>query len=126
MLFRSKAQVIKDIENALKALTEKGTIVVHDCNPTSEAMQAVPRIQGEWTGDVWKAWQYIRAKYDNLSMCVLDTDYGAWGCCSSRMAWARDGLTVAGRMGMMDPLTSLGKCQQGPIPAAFPQEGFSG
>lgn len=71
-----KAQVIKDIENALKALTENGTIVVHDCNPTSEAMQAVPRIQGEWTGDVWKAWQYIRAKYDNLSMCVLDTDYG--------------------------------------------------
>lgn len=69
-------QVVKDIDNSLSALNDNGTIVVHDCNPTSEAMQAVPRIQGEWTGDVWKAWQYIRAKYDDLSMCVLDTDYG--------------------------------------------------
>ena len=71
-----KAQVIKDIENALKALTENGTIVVHDCNPTSEAMQAVPRIQGEWTGDVWKAWQHFRFNRPDLSMTVLNTDYG--------------------------------------------------
>lgn len=68
-------QVIRDIQNALNCLNPNGTIVVHDCNPTTEAMQQVPRIQGEWTGDVWKAWLHFR-KDPNLSMCVLDTDYG--------------------------------------------------
>lgn len=68
-------QVERDILNALKFLTDNGSIVVHDCNPTSEAMQQVPRIQGEWTGDVWRAWVKLRCRAD-LSMVVLDTDYG--------------------------------------------------
>jgi len=68
-------QVIRDIQNALNFLNTNGTIVVHDCNPTTEAMQQVPRVQGEWTGDVWKAWIHFR-KDSNLSMYVLDTDYG--------------------------------------------------
>ena len=69
-------QVVKDIDNSLSALNDNGTIVVHDCNPTSEAMQAVPRQQGEWTGDVWKAWQHFRFNRPDLSMTVLNTDYG--------------------------------------------------
>lgn len=68
-------QVERDILNALKVLTDNGSIVVHDCNPTSDAMQQVPRIQGEWTGDVWRAWVKLRSRAD-LSMVVLDTDYG--------------------------------------------------
>ena len=68
-------QVIKDIQNALDCLSDNGTIVVHDCNPTTKEMQQVPRIQGEWTGDVWKAWLHFRDN-ENLSMSVLDTDYG--------------------------------------------------
>lgn len=68
-------QVIRDIENALAVLNENGTIIVHDCNPTTKEMQEVPRSQGIWTGDVWKAWVYFRAR-PNLNMCVLDTDYG--------------------------------------------------
>ena len=68
-------QVERDISNALKFLTDNGSIVVHDCNPTTEAMQQVPRIQGEWTGDVWRAWVKFRSRPD-LSMSVLDTDYG--------------------------------------------------
>lgn len=68
-------QVERDILNALKFLTDNGSIVVHDCNPTSEAMQQVPRVQGEWTGDVWRAWVKLRCRAD-LSMVVLDTDYG--------------------------------------------------
>lgn len=68
-------QAYRDINNALNALEPGGTIVVHDCNPTSEAMQQVPRIQGEWTGDVWRAWCRLRSR-DDLKMFVYDCDYG--------------------------------------------------
>jgi hypothetical protein len=68
-------QVIRDINNSLGAISEGGTIVVHDCNPTTYEMQAVPRTQGIWTGDVWRAWVYMRRRSD-LSMYVIDTDYG--------------------------------------------------
>lgn len=69
-------QVKKDIENALKVLNENGTIVVHDCNPTTEAMQKVPRITKEWTGDGWKAWVSLRRTRADLEMKVINTDYG--------------------------------------------------
>lgn len=68
-------QVLRDVENSLQALAPNGTIVLHDCNPTTEAMQLVPRMQGEWTGDVWKAWVKLRSRAD-LSMFVFDIDYG--------------------------------------------------
>ena len=53
-------QVQSDIHNSLNSLNENGSIVVHDCNPTTKEMQQVPRIQGEWTGDVWRAWVAYR------------------------------------------------------------------
>lgn len=68
-------QVKKDIENALKVLKEGGTIMVHDCNPTSFAMQDVPRREKVWTGDGWRAWVSLRCRGD-LEMFVLDTDFG--------------------------------------------------
>lgn len=68
-------QVVKDIDNSLLHLNKGGTIVVHDCNPTTKAMQDVPRVQGEWTGDVWKAWMIFR-RCPDLSMKVYDIDYG--------------------------------------------------
>lgn len=68
-------QVEKDIENSLKVLSEGGTIVCHDMNPTTKEMQEVPRSQGVWTGDCWKAFLKFRERPD-LSMCVLDVDYG--------------------------------------------------
>lgn len=69
-------QVLRDINSALACLPTNGTIVVHDCNPTDEGMQIVPRQQGEWTGDVWKAWQELRATRADLKMFVYDIDYG--------------------------------------------------
>ncbi len=69
-------QVQRDIENSLLALNEGGTIVVHDCNPTSEPMQRVPRITKEWTGDGWKAWVSLRRTRPDLQMRVINTDYG--------------------------------------------------
>ncbi len=68
-------QVFKDVTNSLKVLNEGGTIVMHDCIPTSEAMQTVPRIQGEWTGDTWKAAVKIAAM-GGVKAIFVNTDYG--------------------------------------------------
>ena len=69
-------QIERDINNALKFLKPGGFIVCHDMSPHTESMQAVPRIQPEWTGDGWKAWVKIRSTNPNLEMFVVDTDYG--------------------------------------------------
>ncbi len=71
-------QVIIDIANSLKCLNKGGTIVIHDCLPTTEEMQLIPwTTQGDWTGDTWKAFVHYRQMNKNLSMFTVDTD---WGC----------------------------------------------
>jgi hypothetical protein len=69
-------QTFKDIYYSLKVLNDKGTIVVHDCNPSSEVRQIVPEkhLLG-WNGDVWKAWIAYRNN-PNLRMMVFDLDEG--------------------------------------------------
>ncbi len=69
-------QVERDIINALNVLNDNGTIVVHDCNPTTKAMQIVPQGKGTWTGDVWKTWVSLRAARPDLNMFVIDADNG--------------------------------------------------
>lgn len=69
-------QVLKDIENSLKHLSENGTIVCHDCLPTTELMQERYDNGGEWTGDVWKAFAELRVKSTDLEIKVVNTDYG--------------------------------------------------
>ena len=67
-------QVLVDIENALKWLNDKGTIVVHDCLPPNELYQhrtPHPNATG-WTGDVWKAWIHLRQESPTLSMYCVD------------------------------------------------------
>jgi len=69
-------QVYNDIINSLNCLAEGGTIVCHDMLPPNELCQIVPRQQTEWTGDCWKAWVRLRYERSDLSMQVLNTDYG--------------------------------------------------
>jgi hypothetical protein len=69
-------QVLKDIENALNHLSENGTIVCHDCLPTTEKMQERDDHGGEWTGDVWKAIAKLRVETIDLDIKIVDTDYG--------------------------------------------------
>lgn len=68
-------QVTKDIINSLRFLNKGGTIVLHDMNPKTKAMQEVPRISREWTGDCWKAMYQYRLESVSLAYTV-DTDYG--------------------------------------------------
>lgn len=70
-------QVERDILNSLAVLNPGGYIICHDMNPTEELMQKVPiETTGAWTGDCWKAWVKLRSERDDLSMFVLNTDYG--------------------------------------------------
>jgi hypothetical protein len=71
-------QAKKDIENALTHLSDNGIIVVHDCLPEEEWHQLREGISGRpWNGDVWKAFADLRSERADLSMYVVDTD---WGC----------------------------------------------
>lgn len=70
-------QVERDILNSLQVLTPGGYIVCHDMSPTTEIMQRVPiETTGAWTGDCWKAWINLRSSRGDLTMYVVDTDYG--------------------------------------------------
>ena len=69
-------QVLKDIENSLNHLSDNGTIVCHDCLPSTEDMQARDDHGREWTGDVWKAIAHLRVERIDLNISVIDTDYG--------------------------------------------------
>ena len=76
-------QAKKDIENALKIMTQEGAIVVHDCNPLLEESQIIPEpVVASWNGDVWKAWVSFRNR-NNLWMYVWNIDHGVgvirWG-----------------------------------------------
>ena len=72
-------QVYKDIINSLKFLNKNGYIICHDMNPPTEKHQAVPRPmnQRQWHGDCWKAWAQIHTERNDLTMYVVDMD---WGC----------------------------------------------
>ena len=69
-------QVLKDIENSLNHLSKNGTIVCHDCLPTTKTMQARVDTGGAWTGDVWKAIAELRVERIDLDISVVDTDFG--------------------------------------------------
>lgn len=69
-------QVDKDIDNSLKHLTEKGFIIVHDCSPISYEAQKVPRETIVWNGDVWKSIVKLRIQRRDVTVRVVDTDFG--------------------------------------------------
>ena len=81
-------QALRDINNSLKNLNEKGVIVVHDCLPPNAAAAYpadsyshavalnLPGWTGEWCGDVWKSICYLRSTRKDLNIFVIDADYG--------------------------------------------------
>lgn len=70
-------QVERDILNSLAVLTPGGCVLCHDMNPTTELMQIVPvQTDGAWTGDCWKAWVKLRSTRSDLTMYVVNTDFG--------------------------------------------------
>lgn len=69
-------QVKRDFENALQCMAPNGFIVLHDCNPPTEATTCVPRgAQREWCGDVYK-FACRLGEYSQIDFVTLDFDYG--------------------------------------------------
>lgn len=82
-------QVDKDIQNALKHLSPGGTIVMHDCNPSSYEMTTTGTSLGEWTGDVYKSAAAIKFSYED-EFYVVDSDYGVGVL---KPTWSSDRIT---------------------------------
>lgn len=70
-------QVLKDVENSLRFLSEHGTILMHDCYPRRERHQVdIQPPHGAWTGTVWKAFAKLRMTRTDLYMRTINSDHG--------------------------------------------------
>ena|SRR5690606_4729735 len=79
-------QVRKDFENALKILSPKGFIVMHDCNPEKEEHTIVPRPTqtGHWNGDVYKFASCLGYGHDCFFTVDIDNGCGVWRNCNEQ------------------------------------------
>ena len=81
-------QSLKDVLNSLTFLADGGVILMHDCNPLSEAAAYpagsfedvtslnLPTYAGAWNGDVCKTIVHLRTLHRDLEVCVLNCDHG--------------------------------------------------
>ena len=73
-------QVDKDIENSLSCISDKGIILLHDCNPPSKFHQRENyEVNGkfpEWNGTVWKSFVKLRISNPSLSLLCVNCDWG--------------------------------------------------
>ena len=70
-------QVKIDILSSISVLNDNGIILIDDCLPNNFFIQAVPRGQLTWTGDVWKALVEFRTKKDlDCYTCYADGGIG--------------------------------------------------
>lgn len=68
-------QVLRDVDNSLKALNPGGYIVLHDCLPTKREHQLRDPVTPAWTGDVWRAMLTLRQRLD-IDSAVINSDWG--------------------------------------------------
>jgi hypothetical protein len=69
------SQVMKDIGNSLRNLSDDGVIIMHDCNPPKYE-HTTDGIDGCWNGTVYKAAIELQAYYSNIDFYTIDTDWG--------------------------------------------------
>ena len=70
-------QVKQDIINSLEILNNNGVILIHDCLPEKIWEQNVPRMNGAWSGDVWKVIPFFRSNSNiDVYTCVADRGIG--------------------------------------------------
>tara|TARA_Y100000589_G_scaffold275519_1_gene269656 strand:+ start:470 stop:1231 length:762 start_codon:yes stop_codon:yes gene_type:complete len=68
-------QVKKDFINSLKVINEGGIIILDDMIPRNWKEQQTPRVQTEWTGDVWKL-LFDLSKLDGINYKIILIDSG--------------------------------------------------
>lgn len=70
------SQVLKDVNNSLKFLSENGVIMIHDMFPRSWVECFVPTVTlADWTGDVWKL-AYSHFDECGLEFQLITIDHG--------------------------------------------------
>lgn len=68
-------QVLKDVYNSSKCLSENGYIILHDCLPNFEIEQLREQKSMNWVGDVWKAQLWLMKSFKNV-FTIADSDRG--------------------------------------------------
>jgi hypothetical protein len=68
-------QARRDVINAIKFLNPNGWVALHDMLPRTWLEHHVPRINGVWTGDVWKV-AFELAQTEGLDFKILKIDCG--------------------------------------------------
>jgi len=73
-------QVTRDVENALKALSGNGLIILHDMLPKTEEEAVVPipkTLPHTWVGDVWRLAFDLSNRQDiNFKLVLIDNGCG--------------------------------------------------
>ena len=62
--------LLRDFMKAEKLMTPSGTVLLHDCCPTSVEMTARKQTRGNWTGDVWKTLLILQRFRPDLEIMV--------------------------------------------------------
>lgn len=71
-------QVVKDVKNTIDHINGFGVVMLHDCLPVSEQMQERIQCEGAWTGDTWKAVEFLNRYATGLdNRFTIPED---WGC----------------------------------------------
>ena len=68
-------QCKRDIINSINSLNKNGIILIHDLLPRSELEEKTPRMQGTWTGDIWKVAVELSSS-KNCSFKIINNDCG--------------------------------------------------
>jgi len=67
----------EDLDEGLKRLAPGGCLIVHDCDPPDERHTGDVPQQGQWCGEMYRAFCELRvACNDETAACVVDTDFG--------------------------------------------------
>lgn len=70
-------QSLRDVENCLMWMNNRGVILLHDCNPKRPEIAGACAVEGclDWSGEVWKTIVNLRTR-PHLFVSVVDNDYG--------------------------------------------------
>ena len=66
----------RDIRDALGVISDRGTVVVHDCFPNSEELIGPDWTPGGWCGLTFMAFIDFLHKNPGVAYATVDTDYG--------------------------------------------------
>jgi len=74
--FHSYEASYRDLADAVGVLTDRGTVVVHDCFPPDENLVAPDWTPGAWCGATFIAFIDFLNDHPELACATVDTDYG--------------------------------------------------